>query len=101
MYYYIFNIVVFINNGTKEYGMLNFVKISGMILNSKRCPLCKKPLTETHLKEQKYTCRVTCTTCKITHDSYHFYDCYDMFINTVTNILRTKFYKSKRTYLSA
>lgn len=79
--------------------MLNIAKISGIILNKKQCPICRGRLTETHLVDQKYTCRVACNTCKIVHDDYYFYNCYDAFITSVLMRLRAKFSKQRKQAL--
>ena len=76
--------------------MLNISKISGLIHNKKQCPICKSKLVESHLTEQKYTCRVACNTCNIVHDDYYFYNCYDAFISSVIVRLRAKFSKQHK-----
>ena len=76
--------------------IINIAKVSGIILNKKKCPICNNKLTEEHLKEQKYTCRVACNHCRIVHDDYYFYNCYDSFITSVVNRLKAKIAKVKK-----
>lgn len=78
--------------------MLNVTKISGMLWKKKRCPICSQPLVETMLTGQKFTCRVSCPTCKISHEGYHFYDCYDALFNNVVSKIRAKIFKERKTF---
>lgn len=76
--------------------MFNVPKISKMLLIKRKCPMCTKPLVETQLTGQKFTCRVSCPTCKISHEGYHFYDCYDSLFNNILNRLRMKVQKHRK-----